>query len=64
MLPTQLNAVYARGPRGDEYLLFEREGALMAQVFDSDKLKVSGEAFLVLPQVGVNNDHPYVTRLV
>ncbi|MEO8100775.1 MAG: protein kinase [Acidobacteriota bacterium] len=61
VMRVQRNAFYSRSQRGDEYLLFEREGALMAQAFDSSALKLSGEAFLVLPDIASNTDHPYVT---
>jgi Tol biopolymer transport system component len=42
--------VYASA-HGD-YLLFGRRGALMAQQFDSSKFQLTGEAFVVAPQVG------------
>jgi hypothetical protein len=44
--------IYAPGLRDADYLLFGREGALMAQHFDTSKLHLTGEAFLVAPQVG------------
>jgi Tol biopolymer transport system component len=50
ILETDYNAMYA--PPG--YLLFVRESALMAQPFDADKLELTGEAFPVAEQVGVN----------
>ena len=46
------STVYAPGARSVDYLLFGREGALMAQPFDIGKLQLTGEAFLVAPQVG------------
>jgi len=61
VLKTPLAAFYARGPGGDEYLLFPRDNALVAQSFDSASLKVSGETFLVLPAVRTNSDHPFMT---
>ena len=61
VMHTETVAYYAPGPDGNEYLLFLREGALMAQTFDSDALKLTGEPFLVLPAVGTNGDHPFIT---
>ena len=43
LLTEQTNAVYA----SPGYLLFGRQGTLMAQRFDADKLQLSGEAFPV-----------------
>ena len=40
------NVAFASG-----YLLFWREGALMAQAFDTDKLQLTGDAFSVAEQV-------------
>jgi serine/threonine protein kinase/Tol biopolymer transport system component len=50
ILDTAFNAVYA--PPG--YLLFVREGALMAQPFDPGKLELTGEPFSVAGQVGLD----------
>lgn len=61
VMRTETVAYYAPGPDGNEYLLFQREGALMAQAFDSDALKLTGEPFVVLPAVGTNGDHPFIT---
>jgi Tol biopolymer transport system component len=36
------------------YLLFRREGTLMAQRFDPKRLQLSGEPFVVAPDVGFN----------
>ena len=47
VLAADSNAVYS--PPG--YLLFVREGALMAQPFDTDKLQVTGDAVPVADQV-------------
>lgn len=44
--------IYSPGLSNGDYLLFERRGALMAQSFNSSKLRLTGEAFLVVPQVG------------
>jgi eukaryotic-like serine/threonine-protein kinase len=60
VLTNPLAAFYARGSKGDEYLLFRRDNALVAQSFDSASLKLSGEAFLVLPEVRANSDHPFI----
>ncbi len=46
LLRTQSNAVYASG-----YLLFLHENALMAQAFDPDGLRLSGEAAPIAQQV-------------
>jgi Tol biopolymer transport system component len=50
ILDTDFNAKYA--PPG--YLLFVRGSALMAQPFDAGKLELTGEAFPVAEQVGLN----------
>ena len=50
ILDTDFNAMYA--PQG--YLLFVRESALMAQPFDASRLELTGEAFPVAEQVGLN----------
>src|SRR5262249_4029536 len=46
------SAIYAKGPGGAGYLLFEREGSLMAQQFDAQTLKLAGEPFLAGTQIG------------
>ncbi len=46
------NAVFVAGPRQRGYLLFGRDGALMAQTFDSKTLRVSGEAETIAPRLG------------
>ncbi|HEV3214743.1 MAG TPA: protein kinase [Vicinamibacterales bacterium] len=54
VLPDQSNAVFAApdasGTRG--YLLFRREGTLMAQPFDSGRIAMSGDMFPLAEQVG------------
>src|SRR5262245_50581939 len=48
LLAIDSNAVYAPSLSGDSqvgYLLFLREGALLAQPFDTRQMKLSGEAF-------------------
>ena len=51
LLPDYSNAVYAAGADDKGYLLFAREGALMAQPFDSARRQLIGEPFLVAPHV-------------
>ena len=58
--PTRLlsdasNAVYVppTPPATDGYLLFRREGSLMAQPFDPGRMRLVGEIFPVAEQVGV-----------
>src|SRR5262249_15728194 len=46
-------AIYSAGP-----LLFEREGTLMAQPFDPEKARLSGEPFPVAQQIGRLGGHP------
>jgi len=46
---------YAEGSAGEGYLLFMREGALMAQRFDPGKTALSGGAFPVAEGVGVTD---------
>jgi Tol biopolymer transport system component/DNA-binding winged helix-turn-helix (wHTH) protein len=49
------NAVFVAGHANDTrrgYLLFGREGGLMAQAFDTDALRLSGEAAPVAAQLG------------
>jgi Tol biopolymer transport system component len=43
---------YAEGPEKEGYLLFVREGTLMAQRLDAAKAALSGEAFPVAERVG------------
>jgi eukaryotic-like serine/threonine-protein kinase len=46
------NALYAAGPRGNEgYLLWSRDGALVAQNFNASTLKLSGEPRTVADHV-------------
>jgi len=52
IFPATSSAIYADGA-GAGYLLFEREGALMAQPFDAAHTKLTGEPFLVASQVGL-----------
>jgi len=43
---------YAEGPAGEGYLLFVREGTLMAQRFDPGRTSLSGDAFPVAEGIG------------
>jgi serine/threonine protein kinase/Tol biopolymer transport system component len=60
------NAIYAASDTdgsGKGYLLFGREGALMAQPFDTAAMQLGGEAISVAPQVGMNLGLSYSIRL-
>jgi Tol biopolymer transport system component len=60
ILDSDFNASYS--PEG--YLLFVRESALMAQPFDTGKLELTGEPFLLAEQVGLQpnvNGSPFTT---
>jgi len=46
--------VYARSPEGSEYLLFPREGTLLAQPIDAQRLALTGQPVPVAEQVGAN----------
>ena len=61
ILSSSLAAVYAPEPRGAGYVLFEREGALMAQPFDPTASRLTGEPFLVLPKIGYSGTFPAVS---
>src|SRR5262245_55224409 len=52
LLGDDSNALYAPSGSGGGYLLFGREGALLAQPFDADTLQLGGEAFQVAGRVG------------
>jgi hypothetical protein len=52
------SAFYAPGPNGRGYILFEREGALMGQAFDVSSFRVSGEPFMVAPEIGIGGSRP------
>ncbi|MFN7936902.1 MAG: protein kinase [Bryobacteraceae bacterium] len=45
LLPDRSNAAYARDRRGNGYLVFVREGALLAQPFDAAAAELKGAAF-------------------
>jgi serine/threonine protein kinase len=58
LLADQSNAVYvpSAASRTSGYLLFRREGTLMAQPFDPDRLRLDGEMFPVAEQVGASGN--------
>jgi Tol biopolymer transport system component/predicted Ser/Thr protein kinase len=58
LLQSDTNALYAPGGDGKDYLLWLRGGTLLAQEFDVDRLKLSGEPHPVadpVSQVGVSS---------
>ncbi|HSB09430.1 MAG TPA: protein kinase [Blastocatellia bacterium] len=56
------NAIYAPAPEGRGYLLFAREGALMAQSFDANSLTLSGDPYRVADHVRVNlNNRAFIS---
>jgi Tol biopolymer transport system component len=61
ILPDPTNALYippaARG--GSAYLLFRREDTLMAQRFDPEALKLTGEMFPVAEQVPISQNNGF-----
>jgi hypothetical protein len=53
ILDTDMGAVYAAGAEGrPDYLVYRRQGNLVAQHFDPDHLRVEGEATPLAEQVG------------
>jgi Tol biopolymer transport system component len=50
------NAVYAAAGRSEGFLLFGRDGALVAHAFDAGTLQLKGEAFPIAPHVGASFD--------
>jgi serine/threonine protein kinase/Tol biopolymer transport system component len=62
LLPDNSNALYSNGPGRSGFLLFARNGTLMAQPFDAARLKISGEPRPVAEHVALNaaSDSPYV----
>jgi serine/threonine protein kinase len=58
LLPDLSNAVYVppTPPATDGYLLFRREGSLMAQPFDPGRVRLDGEIFPVAEQVGISGN--------
>lgn len=53
VFPATSSAVYAQDAQGAAYLLFQREGALMAQPFDVARFKLTGEPFLAASEVAL-----------
>ena len=54
LLAADSSALYAPAPAGGGYLLFARDGALLAQPFDAGRLSLSGEPVRIADQVRVN----------
>jgi Tol biopolymer transport system component/predicted Ser/Thr protein kinase len=54
LLTTDTAALYALGKDGKNYLVWQREGTLVAQEFDPGTLKLTGEFRLVSNQVATN----------
>jgi Tol biopolymer transport system component len=54
LLHASSNVAYAQG-----YLIFQREGTLMAQPFDAKRQEVTGDAFPIAEQI---QDEPYMAR--
>ncbi len=50
------NAVYAASNRGGGFLLFGRDGALVAQAFDAGTLQLIGDVLPIAPHLGTNFD--------
>jgi Tol biopolymer transport system component len=53
LVASDANALYASGPDGRGYLLWQRDGALVAQEFDVQKLMLVGEPRPLADPVGV-----------
>ncbi len=51
LLPDASKALYAQGPGGQGFLLFRRDGALVAQAFDLKALTLSGDVFKIAEDV-------------
>ena len=58
VMASESSAVYAATPDGGGRLLFLRGRTLMAQPFDPEKLKISGEAVPVADPVGISWERP------
>ena len=56
LLAAQSNALYSQSPEGDGYLLFARDGVLLAQAFDPRTLTVTGAPIRVADQIRVNSN--------
>jgi eukaryotic-like serine/threonine-protein kinase len=62
LLGDDSNAAYVSSGKGEGYLLFGREGALMAQAFDARQLRLTGEPFTVAGRVGKGLGSAVVSR--
>ncbi len=56
LLTAQSSAIYANSPNGGGYLLFARDGALLAQPFDARNLTLTGDSIRVADQVRINSN--------
>ncbi len=56
LFPSTSNALYAPAATGGGHIIFSRDGALLAQGFDADKLQLIGEPFRVAERVRVNQN--------
>lgn len=57
LLAAQSSAIYANSPNGGGYLLFARDGALLAQPFDAGNLTLTGDSIRVADQVRINSNN-------
>jgi Tol biopolymer transport system component len=56
LLTAQSSAMYTGSPNGGGYLLFARDGALLAQPFDGRNLTLTGDSIRVADQVKINSN--------
>ena len=56
VIPADSHAAYVASPAGGGYLIFARDGALMAQAFDTASFAVTGEPFRVSEQIRINSN--------
>jgi serine/threonine protein kinase len=56
LFPSTSNALYAPSVNGGSHIIFSRDGALLAQTFNTDKLVLIGEPFRVAERVRVNQN--------
>jgi Tol biopolymer transport system component len=62
LVVTEQGALYDPSPDSDAgYLLFVRDGILLAQLFDAHRLKLTGEPVTVTEHVGFLISYPYVS---